>query len=134
MQKLSKERYIAALKRIRNQILGGSKLEYEDSEVVGDKYITCSWGLCSNSQKQYPDKQDWFRPKPLFDGRISALDNPEFSHCPMDSEQESKETYGCFYRCRIFGAKKKDLPSREEAVRLYDITIAKHETGSHETK
>lgn len=116
---LSHDRYIIALKRIREQIKNRSKLQYEDSDSIGDKYTTCSWGMCSMYKEQWPDKED--RIRTFNSGLIDAKQQDTNQNCPMDSKQEGA-IWGCFYRCRIFQNLGK-LPSREEAIRLYDITI-----------
>ncbi len=137
---LSNERYKAALNHIKSQIEGGSELIAIDSTDIGDKYTHCSWGLCSCSIKQWPDKQDWMFDRthelhyysskektPIEDTFVDAKYQEVGQHCPMDKDQ-SKETNpsGCFYRCKIFqdklGNKIKD---REEVVKLYEITIKK---------
>jgi hypothetical protein len=115
---LSHERYIVALKRIKEQIANGSKLRYEDSNVVGNKYITCSWGLCSMYKEQW-EKEDIIRD--FNDGSVQVKQQDDNQPCPMDSKQEG-EVYGCFYRCRIF-QNLDNLPSREKAVKLYEKTI-----------
>lgn len=58
---MSPERYIKALERIRDQISNGSRLRAVDSTTIGDKYISCSWGLCSLWKEQWPDEVDWLR-------------------------------------------------------------------------
>jgi len=116
---LSHDRYIIALKRIREQIVNKSKLKYEDSDSIGDKYTTCSWGMCSMYKEQWPDKED--RIRTFNSGLVDTKQQDTNQNCPMDSKQEG-EVWGCFYRCRVFQNLGK-LPSREEAIRLYDITI-----------
>jgi hypothetical protein len=121
---LSHDRYIAALKRIKDQIINGSKLKYEDSNVTGDKYTTCSWGLCSMYREQW-EKEDIIRK--FNSGLVQTKQQDDNQPCPMDSKQEG-EVWGCFYRCRIF-QNLKNLPSQEETVRLYNITIKAKDNG-----
>lgn len=128
---LSDERYLAALKRIRRQIAGGLGIEAEDSTTPGDKYTTCTWGLCSKMPQQWPDEEDWLLDKPIR-GMISAKYQREGQLCPMDRnlEPEARSEFdgdypsGCFYRCRIFKRKRgQRLPTRAEALKLYDRAI-----------
>ena len=122
---LTHDRYIIALKRIREQIKNGSKLKYKDSNVIGDKYITCSWGLCSMYKKQWPDKEDILRT--YSDRRVETKQQDDEQNCPMDSNQTG-EVLGCFYRCRVF-QHRNNLPLRDEALKLYDITIRNKDNG-----
>ena len=48
--KMTKERYVAALERIGEQIKDGSEFVYYDDTTPGDHDLHCSWGLCSNSE------------------------------------------------------------------------------------
>jgi hypothetical protein len=118
--RLPYDRYIAALKRILSQIKEGSKLEAEDSETVGDKYTTCSWGLCSHHKEQWPDKQDYLFP-PRGDGTVAVKYKGIGQNCPFDKNKEAHPD-GCFHRCRIF-QDLKNPPTREEAIFLYEITL-----------
>ncbi len=44
--------------------------------------------------------------------------------CPFDKGPHTHGVQGCFNRCRFFQATKKNpQPTREEAIKLYQITI-----------
>lgn len=122
-------RWQDALRRMRATIARGSKLSAEDSTTIGDKYTTCSWGMCSDSDAQWPDPDDHIWPH-LFerDDRVAPRAAP--GGCPMDkrtgTDEESR--WGCFYHCRVFGKEiKKD--DRKRALELYDETIATREAA-----
>lgn len=119
---LPHKRYVAALIRIRDQIKGGSKLELDDSDELGNKHTECSWGLCSASKKQWPNEDDRLFPR---DHPLSILHRTKGQDCPMDEQKDRKDgPGGCFFSCRIF-QNQNNLPSREEAIRLYEIQIKK---------
>lgn len=119
---MSNERYKAALVRIRTQIENGSELIAVDSTTIGDKFTHCSWGLCSCSPEQWPDKEDR-----LFDRDypLAILYRQKGQNCPFD-EQPDREfgPDGCFRTCRIF-QNRGNPPTREEAIKRYLITESK---------
>lgn len=136
---LSNERYLAFLKRVKAQIENGLKLEYIDSTDIGNKYTHCSWGQCSCSRVQWPDKEDYLFKRDYEEteyqkeigiespkSNISIKYHKENQLCPFD-KRESGSPDGCFYHCRIF---QNNLSSREEALQLYDIRIEK--SNEHE--
>jgi hypothetical protein len=116
---LSNDRYIAALERIKKQIENGSDLISEDSNDIGNKYTSCTWGLCSRYREQWPDEEDWL--SEYNDKIVNSRYQDNGQHCPMDKDQdENSMAFGCFYRCRVF---QDGLRDREEAIKLYEITI-----------
>jgi len=142
---LPHERYVAALERIKAQIEAGLKLELDNSDVTGDKHTEATWGLCSGSAEQWPDAEDHLWPDQFTnEGRVAPLYREDHQFCPMDTRpfhtkppSELDLMQGCFYTCRLFnpnkGYKKQkgvttdvfDKPNREEAVKLYQITITR---------
>lgn len=125
MRRLPHDRFVAALRRIRQQIADGLELEHEDSEQFGNKFTHCSWGLCSRNKKQWPDAEDHLWPGEFVQGgRVAPRYRTDTDECPFAGPQESKTSWvGCFCRCQIFQRK---LPSQEYALRLYDQRIAEH--------
>lgn len=124
-------------------------LDLDDSNEIGNKYTSGSWGLCSCSDvKAYPDINDHVFPNRLVDDMakgygvlLSPRDPPEGATCPMDRGLQKPDPFnhghsGCFYRCRLFKPVKGTLPpgervarppTREEALALYDVLIAARE-------
>ena len=122
IRKLPQNRYLAALIRIKDQIINGSRLKYDDSDAIGDKHTEASWGLCSGSKHQWPDKEDRLFPR---DYPLAILHRTSGQSCPMDMQPDRKYgPDGCFYFCRIF-QQLNNLPTREEAIQLYEIQIEK---------
>lgn len=107
--------YLAALKRLRDLIATGLKLESDDDDTPGCKHTECSWGLCNHSREAWPDRED------LLFGR-----SPKYRQghqcCPLSRNQT--ESTGCFYSCRIFKGHK---ISRSDAVKLYNEVIKSFE-------
>lgn len=121
---LTLERYIAALKRIRALIASGLPLDYDDDTTTGSKHMYCTWGLCSDTKDAWPDPQDYIWPDQPW--RV-APKNRETNHtCPF--RQAAPSINGCFWSCMIFKAKKHGLPTREQALALYDAKIKEAES------
>lgn len=123
---MSQERYYLALKRIRALIADGIPLIFEDSTTIGDKYTHCSWGLCSEDPRAWPDAEDHLWPDQfLADKRVALKYLRDDQMCPMD-RRVSEGSRGCFYTCRIFQPKKCEprIETQEEALHLYDERIA----------
>lgn len=125
---LSDERYLAALKRIRALIANGINLVAEDSDVMGDKFTHCTWGLCSDRKSHWPDPEDHLWPDQFVEhGRVAPkYRDTDKQECPLCVPHEGSGFKGCFYRCRVFQRKMK-TPTREQALRLYDEAIARVE-------
>ena len=121
---MSDERYLAALKRIRQSIEDGCPLESENSNSMGDKYNECSWGLCSPLKEHWPDAEDHIFPD-LFikDGRIAPKHMKSSNFCPLDKRGSWWTEQGCFWTCRIFRKGKNHLPTREQVLAFYDEAI-----------
>jgi hypothetical protein len=120
LDNLPMERYIEALKRFRAFIVAGGKLEYYDDTTLGNKNTECTWGLCCEDPKMWPEKMDHTFPHSFeAEGRSTPLLPPEGHGCPMD-KREKKSRWGCFYHCRIFQGPR---PTREEAIKLYDLSL-----------
>jgi hypothetical protein len=126
---LPKDRYFAALHRQRARIENDTPLVLEDSDAAGDKYSHASWGLCSKDKEAWPDAADHLWPDEFVEkGRIA----PKYlgdNRCPFDEPGRDRLTSstlgsaGCFYRCRLFQAKKANRPDKKRALVLYDEKI-----------
>lgn len=125
---LSPERYLAALERMRAFIASGEKLDYFDDTTPGDKSTACTWGLCSDAARHWPDPEDHSWPGQFMEGgRIAPKSlRKELGHrCPMDLRDRSgviSDPNGCFYTCRIF--QRGQNPDQAQALALYDQAIA----------
>jgi hypothetical protein len=119
MQSLSDERYLAALIRVRDLIAKGERLVANDSEEIGNKYTECTWGLCSGDKKAWPDPQDYMWPDQP--DRVAPKYRTNRQVCPFRRAPPSAN--GCFWSCMIFKPKGKPVPTREEALALYDAKI-----------
>lgn len=137
---LTDQQYHDALRRLRNYIapqpdrgrFTGGELEAWDSDCIGDKDTECSWGLCTGRPEQWPPETRMWPERPLMhDGRVYGVkyrENGQF--CPFDRRAPEGHPMhgmasGCFGRCRIFTRKKGEpRPTREEALALFDATIA----------
>ena len=122
---LPNPRYLEALKRQRESIAAGLPFKAVNSEELGEKFVDCSWGLCSRAKEAWPEPNDHLWPDQFVErGRVAPLYLKGNQACPLSREIRSA---GCFYTCMVFnptkGAKK---PTREEALALYDAKIAKH--------
>lgn len=121
---LSRERYLAALIRIRNLIANGLPLDFDDDTTPGAKHMYCDWGLCSDKKDAWPDPQDYQWPDQP--DRVTPKHRTDSCLCPLDKRSKHNGN-GCFYSCRIFQPKIKNLPTREEVLALYDKKIAETE-------
>jgi len=120
---MSKERYVEAMRRIRSQIANGLALEKIDSNTPGERYMHCSWGLCSMNSEQWPDPEDHKWPDQFIEhGRVSPKHFEMDHECPFAGPQvvQPPNWQGCFYRCAVFQC---GLTDRAEAVELYDRKI-----------
>lgn len=125
-------RYIAALKRIRDLIAKGIKLDFWDDDTIGNKDMECTWGLCSGQKEAWPDAEDHLWPDQfLKEGRVAPLYTKDYQVCPFDrrtSAEAKKDGNGCFYTCRFFNPKKSDKqPDQKEALELYSKIIQQQE-------
>jgi len=128
---LPKDRYILALTRLAVAIGTGRPLQAFDDTTPGNKSMGCSWGLCDDHSRTWPDAQDHTFPLSFVrDGRISTLAS-KFP-CPMDRRTPAqRDLNGCFYSCRVFQANKKEpAPTRDEALKLYNDMITNAQKGS----
>lgn len=120
---LTDVQYAESLQRFRDAIANGAILKFFDCTDIGNKDTQCSWGLCSRKKAMWPDKATHKWPDdPRDEGKddiygIKYLENHQL--CPMD-KREQYDGRGCFYSCRVFQGPR---PSREEALRLYDLAI-----------
>lgn len=118
LRKLPQDRYVAALKRLRDAIAAGRPLDAYDDTTPGCKSTSCSWGLCHDSAETWPDAQDHTFPVDFERyGRISTLGAP--GKCPLDKREDIGGS-GCFWTCRVFQGKGGDGLTQKKALALYD--------------
>ncbi len=130
LDELPEHRYLAVLKRIRDSIASGRQLSAFDDTSPGNKSMGCSWGLCDETKATWPDAEDHTFPVDFQKhGRCSPLETADNNPCPMDM-RESSDGNGCFYSCRVFKNRRKKhlIPTREQALELYDKAIEKLST------
>lgn len=122
--RLTEAEYTAALARFQRAIADGMPLAMDDSEEPGDKYVDCSWGLCSMDAGMWPFEH---RAATLRMGRVIPKDPPRGARCPMDTRPPGAHDFnGCFWTCRMFRpTKEHPRPNRAEALRLYDLALAR---------
>lgn len=129
---LPQDRYLVVLRRQRDHIASGTKLELEDCNAAGAKSTSASWGLCSKSPKTWPDAEDHLWPDQFMkQGRVAPKYLAKDQWCPFDTRKGSSVehlgTSGCFYRCRLFQphkTKEPDPMTPERALQLYDERFA----------
>lgn len=126
MIELTQEQYKAQLLLFKKAIEDGLELKYFDDTTIGDKDTQATWGLCSRVKEMWPDKETHLWPDDIRDSEyiygIKYLKGNQF--CPFD-KRDKHNGQGCFYSCKIFQATKKDpIPTREEAIKLYDRRIS----------
>lgn len=125
---LSDERYLAALKRIRGIIVRGYlSLDFNDCTDIGNKSTECSWGLCCDKHSHWPDAEDHLWPSRRNDV-VVTLYRKGHHFCPFDRRmrfrnEKTNMGNGCFYTCMVFHRGSRSLPTREEAIALYDEAI-----------
>lgn len=130
--KMSDNRYLEALKRIRKSIADGCPLMFCNSDTIGDKHNECSWGLCSDDPQHWPDPEDHLWPDQFVkNGRVAPKYLKVHQPCPMDRRMQAGnlDINGCFWTCRIFRSKKNPKPTREQALALYDEAILRIQTN-----
>ena len=124
---MSKNRYIAALKRIQDRIKSGTPLRHVEDITTGYKDQQCTWGLCVGDKESWPDAEDHLWPdRFLKSGLVAPLYLTATQKCPMDRRKlEDTDQNGCFYTCRVFTPKKGDSRiNKDTALELYDTRIA----------
>ncbi len=101
-------RVIVAIKRLR-QIVEDTELTGYDDTAPGSKNNECTWGLCYDSPRLWPDARDHTFPYDFLNrDRMSPIYAGD--HCPMLFKKPQEGT-GCFYTCRFFSGTK---PTREQ--------------------
>lgn len=110
LRKLSPKRLMFAYIRLK-RIVESTKLSGYDDTTIGSKNTECTWGLCSENPKLWPDRIDHTWPHDL--KRIAPLNYQ--GHCPMQMEKGNGS--GCFWYCKFFQHKYKN-PSREEYLEM----------------
>ena len=118
LDRLSKERTIVALQRLR-KIVETEPLNGYNDTTIGYKNTECSWGLCSDSKKLWPDAKDHVFPYDFLNyGRVTTLSKGHA--CPM-VVSSSRNGYGCFWNCRFFQRHKS--PTQKEMLALIDAKL-----------
>lgn len=136
LNSLSKSRFLLALKRLRKYV-EKTKFVAIDSEDVGDKYTYCSWGMCCDSPKVFPDKQDHIWPEQgVRNGKVSPIELGKGHLCPHDMRKSNNDINGCFFTCaykKYFNrrSKKADL---SEALSRIDARINEWETIKQQSR
>lgn len=123
---MPKERYVAAMMRIRSRILLGLAMTAEDDTTIGSKSTACSWGLCSDDQASWPDAEDHLWPDQFAKHkRVAPKYLQEGQLCPLDRREPAEASLqGCFFTCRVFKPKKGDAPlTRENVIKFYHHRI-----------
>lgn len=127
---LTNAQYLEALKRFREAIAKGLKLHFFDCEEIGNKDTQATWGLCSRKKNMWPDKETHMWPDDPRDQNSDEIYGIKYlgkdQLCPMD-KREKVDGMGCFYSCKIFQGPR---PSREEALKLYDLKIERLTNGT----
>lgn len=95
---LNKNQYIQILKNLKKHITIAD-FRAIDSDSGGDKFTTCSWGLCCDSRFVYDKVEyDLFPEKNFEDGTITPkYCSPELK-CPHDN-RDKPDLNGCFNHC-----------------------------------
>ena len=121
----SDERYLAALKRIRDLIVGGLQFIKDDDNTPGNKHTECSWGLCSENKQAWPDSEDHLWPDQFLNqGRVAPKYLKIYQRCPLNMRVTSEMTMnGCFYTCSVFKNKGVKF-DRNEVISRYNEQIA----------
>lgn len=113
--RLTDAQHLAMLKVVRRRISDDIPLEAVDDDFPGDKHTEANWGQCT--------QKGWPKDARLFKNRDSPKHRETRQRCPMDT-RERPTIRGCFYTCRIFQG---PIPTKEEALELYDIRIRQAE-------
>jgi hypothetical protein len=132
--KMTDERYLAALIRIKTLICKGVKLDADNSDYMGDKHNECTWGLCNDTKSAWPDAEDHLWPDQFIEhGRVAPLYTQAHQWCPLDkrmTDDAPESMNGCFYTCRVFQRSRKTLKKHgpmskhlDYVVELYDKAI-----------
>ena len=120
---LSDKQYLTMLEKLQTLIREGLKLELDGSDDIGNKHTHASWGQCT--EKNW-DKDALFREDKPF---LGSKQHAKGQFCPFDTKVPTEgnklrnNPSGCFYRCRLFQAKKGEMPNREKALELYHVRI-----------
>ena len=128
---LPTNRYLAAMKRLRDLILKDTPLRAEDDTSPGNKSTSCTWGLCSSEKEAWPDAQDHLWPDQFVsEGRIAPKYLQAKERCPLDRRENGpREPNGCFYTCQVFSPLRGETSLQDpvKVLQLYDLRIAKTE-------
>ena len=126
---LTHEQHLKMLKKIKTLIEEGLELQLDDSDDIGNKHTHCSWGQCTS--------ENWDKDTLLWPGRPTPKYHAKGQFCPFDTRKQERTTKlakspeGCYFRCMIFQGE--TIPSRTEAIELYQITIKQFE-NDHDSR
>ena len=116
LRELPKARQKAALRRLR-AIVEAEPLDGYDDTTIGCKNTECTWGLCQQNKKLWPDPQDYKWPHD--EDRVAPISR--VVACPLDTDPDTgMGNNGCFYRCGFFNSRKFGKPTREEVLKRID--------------
>ncbi|WP_422928595.1 hypothetical protein [Singulisphaera sp. PoT] len=111
---LTDAQHLHMLRVVRDRIAEGVPLDYYDDTTPGDKSMACNWGQCTDHGHT---KSMLRRGTPKY--------REKHHRCPLDQvNQEEKKHSGCFWRCLVF-QRPGNLPSKEQALELYDIELGR---------
>ena len=129
--------HLASLERMRDKIAKSEGPLYAfDDTTPGNKSTDCSWGMCTcdptfwaKDELMFPERGP-IRVGCRADGTPVLHESSKYhkdgQQCPFDRRNgtENKASWGCFSHCRVFSRKRGEkTPTKEEALRLYDVTI-----------
>ena len=93
--------YLKIMNNLKAFVNSGAKLSGFDDNTIGDKDTQCTWGLCGDNVKVYPDADMHLWPKD-FPKRIAPKYLQNHHRCPFENPNAKDQISGCFYRCRFF--------------------------------
>lgn len=93
--------YLRAMANLKAFVEGGAALSGFDDDTVGDKDTQCTWGLCGDNRKVYPEPTMHLWPN-QFPRRIAPKYLETRHRCPFEDPNGKDQSSGCFYRCRFF--------------------------------
>lgn len=122
---LTKEEYLTVLKRVRAKIARIKKSEEEvwgyDDTTMGQKNTECNVGLCHDDPEIFTKEMNLWPEQ--YPERVAPKYLQDDCCCPLSKRQHLGSS-GCFYRCKFFKDKLRDLGV---ILTLYDQRIAELE-------
>ena len=98
---MSQAEYVEVLKNLLSFVKSGIEFNAIDSAEIGDKYTTCSWGLCCDHITVYNRKGlNQFHDDFISRKRVAPKYFKEKQKCPHDTrEGKELDLNGCFFTC-----------------------------------